>query len=433
MNTALPSRTLTEGLFALVADKPVSDADLEVASHLVLDALANAIAGKLTRPGEILWETQLAMAGDNVRDRAFLIASLTHILETDDLHRESVVHPGCVVVPAVWAVAEREGANGRRLLEAVLAGFEACTRIGMAVGPAHYRIWHNTATCGPYGAAMGAAALLDLEPPAVVHALGNAGSQSSGLWQFLETGAMTKHLHAGRAADAGVLSAYLAQRGFTGPPAILEGEKGFFAAACPDGDPGAVLREPDAPWQVHATSLKPWPSCRHTHPAIDAALEIAARVDPGQIAKIGVETYAAAIDVCDRVDPYSEYEAKFSLQHCVAAALSARDVGFESFDEAARADLAPLRRVTDVARAEPFLSAYPKAWGARVTVLTREGRSISAERTHAKGDPEAPLSREEIITKARGLFKKGGVADADGLIAQILHLPTARLLPRLPL
>lgn len=149
-------------------------------------------------------------------------------------------------------------------------GFEAMTRVGMAVGPAHYRIWHNTATCGPYGSAMAAAALLHLDGPATVHALGNAGTQSSGLWQFLDTGAMTKHLHAGHAAAAGVLAADLAQAGFTGPPAILEGAKGWFAAACPDADPAAVVRDPDGPWQLMQTSIKPWPSCRHTHPVINA-------------------------------------------------------------------------------------------------------------------------------------------------------------------
>ncbi len=111
-----------------------------------------------------------------------------------------------------------------------------------------------------------------------MHALGNAGTQSSGLWQFIETGAMSKHLHAGRAAEAGVTAAELAALGFTGPPAILEGAKGLFAGACPDADPDAVTRDPNAPWQLRATSIKPWPCCRHTHPAIDAAIELHGRL-----------------------------------------------------------------------------------------------------------------------------------------------------------
>jgi 2-methylcitrate dehydratase PrpD len=178
----------------------------------------------------------------------------------DDLHRASVTHPGCVVVPAALAIGLQTRCSGPALLDAILRGYEAVARIGMAVGPAHYRIWHSTATCGPFGAAMAAADLLGLDDSQTVHALGNAGTQSSGLWQFIETGAMSKHLHAGRAAEAGVTAAELAALGFTGPPAILEGAKGLFAGACPDADPDAVTRDPSAPWQLRATSIKPWPS-----------------------------------------------------------------------------------------------------------------------------------------------------------------------------
>src|SRR5690606_27894555 len=229
---------------------------------------------------------------------------------------------GCVVVPAAYALAAKHGKGGRELLTAILHGFEAAARVGMAVGPEHYRIWHNTATCGPFGAAMAAAALLDLDDEAAINALGNAGSQSSGLWQFLETGAMTKHLHAGHAAEAGVRAGELAALGFTGPARILEGEKGFFRAACPDANPDAVTRDPDAPWQLVRTSIKPWPSCRHTHPTIDAGEELRARllrdgVSLDQIAEIVVETYQAALDVCDRPVAASDYEAKFSLQHSI--------------------------------------------------------------------------------------------------------------------
>ncbi len=321
--------TLTQGLAELIMAKPVTAGDLEQAALLTLDALANALAGRATEPGAILLRWAGASASADAARRAFLLGALTHILETDDLHRASVVHPGCVVVPAAWAVAVREGIRGHAMLNAVLWGFEAATRVGMAVGPSHYRIWHNTATCGPYGSAMATAALLGLDFAAAVHALGNAGAQSAGLWQFLETGAMTKHLHAGRAAEAGVLAAELAHFGFTGPPAILEGVKGWFTASCPDADPEAVLRAPDDPWQLLQTSVKPWPSCRHTHPAIDAAQELRQRIVAGTIEQVEVDVYPAALEVCNRPAPQTDYEAKFSLQHCVAAAL-ARETAAQS-------------------------------------------------------------------------------------------------------
>ncbi|MBL8251314.1 MAG: MmgE/PrpD family protein [Candidatus Competibacter sp.] len=419
--------SLTRQLAELIAAKPVSPTDLEHAALLTLDAMANALAGRATEPGAIL----LRWAGDadDIERKVFLFGALTHILETDDLHRASVVHPGCVVVPAAWWIAAREGIRGHALLKAVLWGFEAATRVGMAVGPTHYRLWHNTATCGPYGSAMAAAALLSLDSPATVHALGNAGTQASGLWQFLETGAMSKHLHAGRAAAAGVLAADLARLGFTGPPAILEGGKGWFAATCPDADPAAVTRDPDGPWQLLQTSVKPWPSCRHTHPTIDAALEIRRQISAESIERIEVETYPTALEVCDRPLPQSDYEAKFSLQHCVAAALARDSVDFAAFAGPARDQLAELRERVTLRAAEPYASAYPRAWGSAVAVALRGGERVAVRRDHAKGDPEAALSPVELIAKARMLMTCGGVSEPDRLIDAILALSDDAGLP----
>lgn len=438
--SATPS--LTRDLVHLTREKPVSGADLEAAALFTLDALANSIAGRNSEPGRILTQWYGGNAAANTTPDAgrvaFLLGGLCHILETDDLHRESVVHPGCVVVPAAFALAEKHRLGGRELLVAILHGFEAATRIGMAVGPAHYRIWHNTATCGPFGAALAAAALLGLDDDAAVHALGNAGSQSSGLWQFLETGAMTKHLHAGHAAEAGVRAAELAALGFTGPPQILEGEKGFFRATCPDADPAAVTRDPHAPWQLTRTSIKPWPSCRHTHPTIDAGEELRARllaegVAIDAIREIEVETYQAALDVCDRPVATSDYEAKFSLQHSIAAALICPHVNFEAFGDKSRAACAGLAAKVKVKRAEPWASAYPVSWGGRVTIKLETGKEYEAERANAKGDPEAPLSRDDMIAKAEMLLAHGKAADPDRMVDAILRMAEGGDLPRLDL
>jgi len=427
-NPAMAS--LTERLYDLIEAKPIGDSDLEAAALFTLDALANALAGRNSRPGRILQRFAEATNGDAGR-LALLAGGLTHILETDDLHRASVVHPGCVVVPAAYAVARREGRSGRAFLTAVLKGFEACCRVGMAVGQQHYRIWHNTSTCGPYGSAYAAASLLGLDRQATVDALGNAGTQSFGLWQFLETGAMSKHLHAGRAAEAGLIAADLARHGFSGPPAILEGPKGFFAAACPDAKPDRVLADPAAPWQLRLTSIKPWPSCRHTHPAIDAALEIARARGNRAIERVRVATYQAAVDVCDRPAADSEYAAKFSLQHCVAAALHDGAVDFRSFDEAARARLADFCKRVTLEVVDPYKSAYPVAWGSAVEATLDDGQLISAARQHAKGDPEAALTAEEMTDKARMLLAYGRVPQADELIGIVLDLAGDGPLPAL--
>lgn len=431
--------TLTEGLVSLIRAKPIKASDYEAAALFTLDAVANILAGRNSVPGSVLLDWWRAGATNDMPDPArlaFLMGALCHILETDDLHRESVVHPGCVVVPAAWALANKQGVSGRALLRAVLHGFEATTRVGMAVGAAHYRIWHNTATCGPYGSAMAGAALLGLDDAQAVHALGNAGSQSAGLWQFLETGAMTKHLHAGHAAEAGLKAADLAAFGFTGPPKILEGDKGFFKAACPNAQPGMVLASPDADWQLVRTSIKPWPSCRHTHPAIDAAEELRQLLGASgeaDIRTIEVGTYQAALDVCDRPVANSEYEAKFSLQHAVAAALLLPQVDFAAFGQEARARVADLALRVSLSADEPYRSAYPNNWGARVRVELKDGRALVAQRDNAKGDPEAPLGHDEMVAKAEMLLAHGGVRNPKGIIDGVLGLARDGALPDLSL
>ncbi|MGI9481994.1 MAG: MmgE/PrpD family protein [Hyphomicrobiales bacterium] len=423
--------SLTAKLTELVRTKPVSDADIAAAELFALDAIANMVAGRNSGPGRKIsaWKQELlgersnsgTMGLDPPR-RAFIYGAHCHILEVDDLHRASVVHPGCVVVPVLLALGK--GRPRRKVLTALLHGFDACCRIGMAVGKEHYRIWHNTATCGPFGAAMAAAHLLDLDNVQTVHALGNAGSQSSGLWEFLDTGAETKHLHAGRAAESGVIAAGLAAQGFTGPPEILEGTRGFFKAACPDAVPKRVLAEPDAPWQVHLTSIKPWPSCRHTHPAIDAAQRIrtqmlAEGLDFSGLNEVEVETYQAALDLCNRVETPTAYAAKFSLQHTVSAALSHDEVTFDSFDDAARKSLSDSRKKVFVRRAEDVQSRYPAHWGTRIKAHHKTGGMFTSEVENAKGDPELPLSRAEMISKAGRLIEFGSPGLAKPIISAV--------------
>jgi len=416
--------SLTQELIALIRNKPVAEQDLRHAALFSLDAIACAYAGSKTGVGEILrdWGRQGDM--DSKR-KALLMGALTHITETDDLHRASVTHPGCVVVPAVLSLGEKIGADSKQMLQAILHGFEAMCRIGAAVGPAHYRVWHNTATCGPFGSAMAAATLLGLSAEQTLHALGNAGTQSSGFWQFMETGAMSKHLHAGRACESGMLAAELAAQGFTGSPEILEGKKGFFAAMCSDPQTDQILDQPDADWQLRLTSIKPWPSCRHTHPIIDCALEIHQLLDGQQVKNIDIKTYQAALDVCDYPAPESEYQAKFSLYHTAAIAILDGVVGLDSFDADARQRSEYLRAETSVSVVDPYASNYPVSWGAEVTALTESGASFKISRKDCKGDPELALDDDEMRTKAMGLLQYGGLEDASArqVCDQVLAMP----------
>ena len=403
--------SLTQKLIEIIRSKPVQREDLESAALFTLDAVATAYAGSATPVGQVL--KQWANSTDfDLKRQALLMGALTHITETDDLHRASVTHPGCVVIPAALSLGEKLNSSPEQVLIAILHGFEAMCRIGAAVGPTHYKIWHNTATCGPFGSAMAAASLLGLNDEQTLDALGNAGTQSSGFWQFMETGAMSKHLHAGRACESGLLAAELAAHGFTGSAEILEGEKGLFAGMCPDPAPDNILQDPDAPWQLPLTSIKPWPSCRHTHPTIDCALELHQRLNGEIISSVEIDTYQAAIDVCDRPEPENEYQAKFSLYHCVSIALLDGVVKLDSFTEDSRRKTQDLRHSTKVNVVDPYASDYPKSWGSAVRVITGDGKTLEVSRKDCKGDPELALNEREMREKAMNLMVYGGLDES---------------------
>jgi len=277
-------------------------------------------------------------------------------------------------------------------------------------------------------------ALLELDREQAIWALGNAGTQACGFWQFLADDAMSKFLHTARAAEAGWAAASLSERGFTGAARILEGEQGFFRAMCPDADPGAILDNADDPWQLRRTSMKPWPCCRHTHPAIDAALELHAAAEGAAPTSIVIRTYQAALDVCDRPAPDTDYTAKFSLQHCVAAALMDGEIGFDTFGDVPRARLRELAHRSTVEVSADCSARYPRRWGATVEITLPNGSAVSAVREDCKGDPELPLSAAEIAAKAeRVMAEGGGAVDPSVIIDAILRLPTAPYLEAFPL
>lgn len=422
--------SLTERLAAWLVDwreqKPSAEL-LEITSGYVLDWLGSALAGQATEPGRILSDYALAqpigpaqIVGSDLFRAAEVAAlvngGLSHIVEMDDLDRGSVLHPGAVVIPAALAVAEREQLQGHAFLSAVIAGYEVAIRIGEAVGKRHYFYFHNTTTCGVFGAAAAAGHLLGLTAEQLVWALGNAGTQSAGLWEFNRDGAMSKHLHAGRAAASGVLAADLAARGFTGARFILEGERGLFAATAPDATPERVcagLADSSSSLKICGVSIKPHASCRHTHPAIDAALTLRPQINGQALKQIEIGTYQAALDLCDNPNPQTSYAAKFSLPYCVASALQRGTVGLADFSPEALVEpqvRALLPQITAIV-APDIEARYPSEWATRLRVALGNGTMLETTINNPKGDPENPLSRVELEAKFRQLAAYGGQTD----------------------
>jgi 2-methylcitrate dehydratase PrpD len=448
----MPEPTLSRGMARRIRGMAVSRADRVDAERYVRDWLGSMVAGGGTEIGGRL--RRYAAGRPDVEGRVFLAAALSHVTETDDLHRASTTHPGCVVVPVALLLGRDRGADGRAVLEAVLAGYEAMLRVGEALGPAHYRIFHNTATAGVFGAAAAAARLLGLDEDGWVWALGNAGTQAAGLWQFNADATMSKHLHAGHAAEAGLRAALLAAEGFTGPAAILEGDRGFFRGYCPDPVPDRVLADAGG-WKLRETSFKPYPSCRHTHPAIDAALELRAALggddgglaagpgDPagigelaGGIAAVRIASYPVALDVTDRPRPRSSYAAKFSLQYCVATTLLHGRPGLDAFapERIGESRIRALLERTSVEPDPELAAVYPERWGARVEVRLPGGGVRVARRTEARGDPESPLTDHDLNEKFHDLCAAGGIGDATiaRLLAECGSLPSGGRIEGLP-
>lgn len=442
------ARSLTEQLAdAVCCVRPAdfSEQTLSTASSFVLDWFASAVAGTASKPGRSLIAegesrgdgpcSVLGLsAGRDAEVAALVNGGLSHIVEMDDLDRQSVVHPGCVVIPAALAVAEEAGATGQEFLAAVIVGYEVAIRIGSAVGRSHYAYWQNTATCGGYGSAAAAGFLLGLSPEQHVWSLGNAGSMAAGLWQFNQDGAMTKHLHAGRAAANGVLAARLAQRGFTGARAILEGAQGFFAAMSRDAQPervvaGLMETVEQGDWAINRVSLKPHASCRHTHPSVDAALALRPELELDAIKRVVVRTYGTALNLTDAPDPVNRFQAKFSLQYTVARALISGQVGLRDFDSSMLQDTTVRELMSRIKlELDPDLDRqYPAAWAAAVQVELNDGSVRQAAVDAPKGDPENPLSDEELRAKFSDMVAWTEYApDADLLLASLESLATRR-------
>ena len=427
--------SLSERLAAL-ASRPVDDALRAHAAVRVLDWLGCALLGATARAGSVLaahGRTRPAgpclTIGAGRRDAeaaAFVNGGLGNIFEMDDLHRTSIVHPGDVVIPAALAVAERDGVGAGPFLDAIVGGYEVAVRVGLAAGRGHYRYWYPTATCGVFGAAEAAAALLDLDADGTADALGQAGMQASGVWQCRVEPTHSKQLAAARAAQSGVIAADLAKLGLAGPRQILEGTHGFFAAACPGAAPERAAPEraaadADAPWKMLETSFKPWPACRHAHPVIEAALGVRHGLDAGAVAGIDIFTYREAVEFCDKPTPESADEARFSLQHCAAVALVKGAPELADFEAEGLADaaVAALRGKVAVGEDAQVTKDFPERYGARLEVRLVDGTRRRASVATAKGDPENPMSRPEIEAKAGANMAAAGLAaeQAEHLIA----------------
>ena len=404
---------------------------IEETKRAVLDWLGSAMAGSLEPPARMAREVVASMNGAAAAV-AFTRGVASHILELDDIHKTSTVHAGSPVISAALSVAEREHADGRAFLLAVALGYEAALRIGEAVNPSHYRYWHPTGTAATFGAAVAAGSLLKLNAGQMLDALGSAGTQAAGLWEFNADGAMSKHLHPGKAAMNGVLAADLARAGFTGATRILEGDRGFFRAMSGAYDETRITDALGERWKIQENCYKLHSCCGHTHTAIDLALQLR----QSGLRSVRIETYAQGHAIVQNPRPTTPYQAKFSLAYCVAAALLDGQVNLDQFTPAriAAPDIAAMLDRIEVTVAPHLTAKYPAAWPARLTLTLANGDALRGEADFPRGNPENPVSTQELEAKFRALVSpRFGPETAQAAIDSVASLDqTEAPLPKLP-
>lgn len=421
----------TQALCRFVATFSLNDVPPEVVEKtkaLFLDWMASAIAGEVAEPvRSIARFAQAAGAADGPAEvlgfrrratpyfAALVNGAASHALEQDDVHNGSVFHPAAVVFPAVLAVAQADGLSGAQVLEAAIAGYEAGIRIGEFLGRSHYRVFHTTATVGTLAAAVAVGKLWRFDAERMNQALGSAGTQAAGLWEFLRDAADSKQLHTAKAAADGLMAAWLARDGFTGARDILEGPQGMAAGMSDDADPTRLSDRLGERWATAETSFKYFASCRHTHPAADA-LQAAIRqggLAASEIRAVVTHVHQGAIDVLGPVtDPSTVHQAKFSMGTVLGLVAVHGHAGLREFADHALQDerVIAFRRLVSM-RLDPEVdSAYPRQWIGKVTVQCHDGRSIEARVDVPKGDPDNTLSRDELEAKALALARFSGAA-----------------------
>ena len=390
---------------------------IEKTQDLLVDWFGSCVAGKGARAVETIAafaqqmgpptgaaEVLINRSRTSAYFAAMVNAAASHVVEQDDVHNGSVFHPATVVFPVALALAQTRGSTGKQMLAAAVAGYEVGIRVGEFLGRSHYKVFHTTGTAGTLAAAATAGHLLGLGPAQMLHAFGSAGTQSAGLWEFLRTAADSKQLHTAHAAGAGLMSACLAQGGFTGAAKILEGAQGMAAGMSSDAELARLTDGLGSRWATVETSFKYHACCRHTHPAADALHQVLQtnKLALQEVASVVAHVHQGAIDVLGPVvNPSTVHQSKFSMGTVLGLVAQFGHARLSEFDQHFNSaqTVAFCNRVSMALDAEVD-TAYPKRWIGKVTVMTTDGRRLQGRVDEPKGDPGNTLSREEITAKA---------------------------------
>jgi len=424
-----------EDLYAL-SHEDLPDSAVQQAKKCLLDYLGAAFAGSrmLHEKGEKLLSCfgsgqDAAVIGFNrkagIEASALVNGVSAHVAELDDGVRYGMIHPGAPVFSALLPLAEKEKVNGADFLKGVIIGYEAEVRLACAMQPSHYvRGFHPTSTCGTIGAAMGAAAMLGFSKIEMKDTLSAAAVSAAGMLKVIEDGSEIKPLNVGRAAVNALIAAFVAKAGFKGLEDVFSGELGFFAMMADAYDESKLHKIGGEPFAIEKGYVKPYAACRHVHPAIEAALKIKAErdVEVHLIREIRVITYCGVLGKHDHTFIRGAASAKMSIPYGLAVALITGKAGIDQFDDnhANNTEVLTLTKKVVVSADDEISARVPHQRAAIVEVQMSDGACYSERVDYPKGEPENPLSDDELRDKFTLLAKFSHKSAED--IQKIIHV-----------
>ena len=411
----------------------------------IIDWIGYALAGTKTKQATPFCKLQQSLPEGhslnlfgkrklNVFDSAFINASVGNILELDDVHRTSIIHPGDTVIPAAIATSSLVDIDILNFLKAIVIGYETSIRMGICMGENHYKIFYSSATCGVFGAAAASSYILNFKnnSESIYHKI-NTSIQlstmaSSGVWQCRKGNGEAKQYALANASKSGVTSAFLAQNGAQTPLDMIEGELGFLKGYKDHIDYKELIKVNNK-LLINDVSNKPWPACRHSHPVIGVSLDLKKEllknnIQISQISEIVIETYKTAIDFCDKIKPKNDIEGKFSLQHCCAISLNYGDILEDYFKENILNDIeiSEIREKVIIKNNSEMTDNFPNNYSASLLIKLKDGSILKKTNLNAKGDPENQMTEKEICDKTFNLINSNfnGLENIDLLIKNII-------------
>ena len=393
---------------------------IQQARKVLLDYLGVLVGGK-----KYLEEKHPELIA-SAPSEVFLNGFAAHVLELDDGHRHGMIHLGASIVSAVLDAAEKESLKSDDVLRGIVMGYEVAARCARAIQPGHKeRGYHVSGTCGTLGSAMGIAFACGYNQEQMKSTLACAVSSAAGVLEIQEQASELKPYNVGRAAMAGVVATQVGKLAMPGPDDILGGKRGFLAALTDTPKPEFLTDFSNDDYAIMGIYQKVHAACRHCHPAIDATIDMRNDINlkPEQIDRIEVRTYKLAVGSHDHTQIMGISSAKLSTPYAVALAIVKGSAGYADYNEANLDDynIKMLTRKVSVIEDENLTAQSPAVRGAKVTIYLKDGNVFEAPCLYPKGEPEHPLTKEELEAKFRGLAMYGGITqkECDEVIGEI--------------